>query len=56
MPVDRVLVEIVTAQSFLARQRTLLWAGAVVLGLIWVTMILWRVSGRTRVGPASDRH
>ena len=54
--IQQAVVEIVTAQSFLARQRTLLWAGAVALGLIWVTMILWRVSGRTRVGPASDRH
>ena len=50
------VVEIVAAQSFLERQRTLLWIGAVVLGLVWVTMILWRVTGRTRVRAASDRH
>ncbi|TMB45747.1 MAG: hypothetical protein E6J55_04935 [Deltaproteobacteria bacterium] len=49
------VVEIVAAQSFLERQRTLLWIGAVVLALIWVTMILWRVTGRTRVRAASDR-
>jgi len=48
-------VEIVAAQSFFERQRTLLWIGAAVLGLLWATMILWRVSGRSRVRPASDR-
>ena len=49
------VVEIIAAQSFLERQRSLLWIGAAVLGLLWVTMILWRVSARGRARPASDR-
>ena len=49
------VVEIIAAQSFLERQRSLLWIGAAVLGLLWVTMILWRVSARGRARPANDR-
>ena len=47
------VVEIIAAQSFLERQRSLLWIGAAVLGLLWVTMILWRVSARGRVRRAT---
>ena len=49
------LVEIVAAQSLFQRYQTIIWIGAGALAVIWVTMILWRVSARVRVRPASDR-
>jgi len=49
------VVDIVAAQSFFEQWKTLIWVGAVALAVLWVTMILWRVSGRVRVRPASDR-
>jgi hypothetical protein len=49
------VVEIVAATSFFEKQRSVILAGAVILGVLWLAIILWRVSGRQRVRPASDR-
>jgi len=49
------VVEIVAARSFFERQRSFIIAGAILLAVVWLSIIVWRVSGRASVRPASGR-
>ncbi len=49
------VVEIVAARSFFERQRSFIIAGAILLAVVWLSIIVWRVSGRASVRSASGR-